>query len=114
MELPQAGRWGIPAGKVEPGEDEKDAAVREVREETGFIIPPAKIEFLRRMEFEYPGRTLEFFAYRVNLDSKFEITLDPREHQAYAWVTTSECSARRDLIAGVHRLLKEAGDTRPS
>jgi predicted NUDIX family NTP pyrophosphohydrolase len=44
-----AGSWSIPKGEADPGEDLLAAAVREVREETGFAIegpfmplPPAK------------------------------------------------------------------------
>jgi len=32
---PQHGDWSLPKGKLEPGEDDAIAAVREVREETG-------------------------------------------------------------------------------
>ena len=32
---PQHGDWSLPKGKLEPGEDDETAAVREVREETG-------------------------------------------------------------------------------
>lgn len=35
---PEAGRWTIPGGVVEPGETLQEAAVREVFEETGIIV----------------------------------------------------------------------------
>lgn len=35
---PQAGRWSVPGGRVEPGETFREAAIREVREETGVEV----------------------------------------------------------------------------
>jgi 8-oxo-dGTP diphosphatase len=35
---PEAGRWTVPGGRVEAGESLEEAAVREVREETGIDI----------------------------------------------------------------------------
>jgi len=37
------GRWGLPAGKVEPGEPWVDAMVREVMEETGIEVAPVDL-----------------------------------------------------------------------
>ncbi|HEY5221670.1 MAG TPA: NUDIX domain-containing protein [Microbacteriaceae bacterium] len=37
-DAPQAGRWSIPGGKLEPGETLAEAAEREVLEETGLIV----------------------------------------------------------------------------
>jgi 8-oxo-dGTP diphosphatase len=35
---PQAGRWSLPGGRVEPGETDQQAVVREIHEETGLEV----------------------------------------------------------------------------
>ena len=35
---PDAGKWSIPGGRVEPGETDAEAVVREMAEETGFSV----------------------------------------------------------------------------
>ena len=37
------GRWGLPAGGVDPGESPAEAVVREVREETGLTVRVARV-----------------------------------------------------------------------
>jgi len=37
------GRWGLPAGFVEPGETPAEAVAREVHEETGLIVRPVQV-----------------------------------------------------------------------
>ena len=41
-EKSQGGKWGLPAGKVDKGETDKDAVIREVAEETAFPGYPAR------------------------------------------------------------------------
>ena len=40
---PEAGRWSLPGGRVEPGESDQQAVVREVREETGLEVTPGRL-----------------------------------------------------------------------
>jgi 8-oxo-dGTP pyrophosphatase MutT (NUDIX family) len=37
------GRWGLPAGAIDPGESPAQAVVREVREETGLVVRPTRV-----------------------------------------------------------------------
>lgn len=40
---PAAGTWSLPGGRVEPGEDNVTAAVREVAEETGLLVRAGRV-----------------------------------------------------------------------
>jgi ADP-ribose pyrophosphatase YjhB (NUDIX family) len=40
---PSAGLWSVPGGRVEPGESETEAVVRETAEETGLRVRPDRV-----------------------------------------------------------------------
>ena len=40
---PGAGLWSIPGGRIEPGETDAQALVREMREETGLVIEAGQL-----------------------------------------------------------------------
>jgi 8-oxo-dGTP diphosphatase len=50
---PGRGLWSIPGGRVEPGEDDATALVREMAEETGLLVQPgALVGRIRRGRYE--------------------------------------------------------------
>jgi ADP-ribose pyrophosphatase YjhB (NUDIX family) len=40
---PGSGLWSVPGGRVEPGETDAQAVVREMAEETGLMVEPAEL-----------------------------------------------------------------------
>ena len=63
---PEAGRWALPGGKVEPGELLADAVVREVVEETGLAVRPGReVGVVRRRA--PGGGTYEIHCFIVDL-----------------------------------------------
>jgi 8-oxo-dGTP diphosphatase len=69
---PALGLWSIPGGRVEPGEDDHSALIREVSEETGLIVrveglvgevdrpgPPGAVYVVRDYACRPTGGTLQ-------------------------------------------------------
>jgi 8-oxo-dGTP pyrophosphatase MutT (NUDIX family) len=50
---PSAGLWSVPGGRIEPGETEPEAIVRELAEETGLAVRPDRV--LGRVQVDGDG-----------------------------------------------------------
>jgi 8-oxo-dGTP pyrophosphatase MutT (NUDIX family) len=64
-QAPNASRWDIPKGLAEPGEAFLDAAVRELREETGLVAEGASLT-PHGVHRYLPGKQLALFRWRVD------------------------------------------------
>jgi 8-oxo-dGTP diphosphatase len=84
---PGAGLWSVPGGRVEPGETDSEALVREMREETGLEVQAGPL--LGRVRRPAPGgNVLDIRDYAVTVTGG---TLCPGDDAAEArWVAVSE------------------------
>ncbi|MCA1192342.1 NUDIX domain-containing protein [Saccharopolyspora sp. 6V] len=80
-----AGRWELPGGRVEPGESEQDAVVRECKEELDVEVVPTG-----RVGTDVPLRG--GMLLRVHTAELADPGVEPRavEHRAVCWATRSE------------------------
>jgi len=92
------GFWQPVTGVIEDGESAREAAVREVLEETGFASNPSSLgfeqSFLISPEFLDSKRVQPIFAdetcFVARIGRGVEITLDQEEHEDYGWFTLDE------------------------
>lgn len=83
-----AGKWEFPGGKIEKGETEEKAIVREIREELGIDIVPEKI--IGVFSHAYDEREIELVLIKCLFPPNQKITSDG-SHASHAWVRLSEC-----------------------
>lgn len=100
----QSGCWGVPAGKLEPGETPEAAAIRELYEETGIkLLEKQQCDDLGALYIRKPGIDFVYHLFRIHLDHMPTVILS-LEHTAYCWATLEEAAAM-PLMAGAHDLL---------
>jgi 8-oxo-dGTP diphosphatase len=66
------GDWTLPKGKLEPGEDWKDAAVREVKEETGYSVQLKSFAGMVSYIVNGTPKVVQFWNMEPMGESKFE------------------------------------------
>ena len=87
---PGAGLWSLPGGRIEPGETDAEALVREMREETGLVIEAGQLIGTARR----PAQDGSVFDIRDYAATVIGGTLRPGDDAADArWVDASELAA---------------------
>jgi len=91
----QAPLWTFIAGKIEPGESPADAAVREVKEETGLEVTPGRV--LGRRVHPDTGRTMIYLAAEP-VHGTHVFVGDEAELAEVRWLSLSEAD---ELLTGM-------------
>jgi 8-oxo-dGTP diphosphatase len=89
-----AGRWEFPGGKVDVGEDERGALVRELREELGIEVVSAHP--CMRLTHAYEERDVELSLWIVE---RFRGEPRPLDAQTLKWVAPAALAAEDILEA---------------
>tara|TARA_B100000287_G_scaffold272260_1_gene256388 strand:+ start:1354 stop:2373 length:1020 start_codon:yes stop_codon:yes gene_type:complete len=79
------GKWEFPGGKIESGETEEAALIRECKEELGWDIQP--IERKMVIEHTYPNLTVSLYFWICTTDSKKPPAIN--SHSEHQWIETS-------------------------
>ena len=103
---PQPETWGLPAGKMDPGETKEETMLRELKEETGFQATREQLQYLGGSDWQFPELFIHFHTFRIDLNKRFEPKLIPGEHTDAQWITPDECYAKPNLIPGLRAKLK--------
>lgn len=100
---PREGEWSIPGGRIKPGESEEEAALRELREETGVTARlHSKIEVIDASFEDFNYRLHDYFAIWISEEP--EAGDDAIEAE---FVTISDI-AGRGMWPETNRIIKKA------
>lgn len=100
--------WGFPKGRIEPGEDERTAALREIKEETD--LDATIVDGFRVVDdywYQRNGKRIFKQAIYFVAEVSSRAAKISHEHEDLAWLTFDAALARLDFV-GLRDLLSQA------
>ena len=86
---------GLPAGGIRRGEDARDAARRELREEVGIALPAAALREVFAFAYDAHGRHIDNRVFEARFDAPPAPRIDRREIVWAGWKPFDEVAAER-------------------
>lgn len=102
---PQGNTWGVPAGKMDDGEDSLSAIYRELEEETGHKPVKDSITFHSKLFVRYPEFDFIYHIFHLKVQNELTITINEEEHKEYLWVSPTDAMSM-NLIGGEDECIK--------
>jgi len=103
------GAYGLPAGRIEPGETPIDAAVREMQEETGLVTTPFDMIFLKQYSAEIEQKDgMKKMSYDVYVCRKYTGSLRGSEETRPQWVKVKDFTKIDRFLPNVKNAVEEA------
>ncbi|XP_016476619.1 nudix hydrolase 10 [Nicotiana tabacum] len=101
------GIWKIPTGVVEEGEDVFEAAIREVKEETGIDTEFLEVLAFRQMHKSFFGKSDLFFICMMH-PLTFNLQKQDLEIEAVQWMSLEEYAAQPFVLKhGIFKYIKD-------
>lgn len=82
-------QWCVPGGHVDPGESFKEAAIRELYEETGFDLSHEQGELYEVAEYKNSDCEIHYFMARLTDASHTTVVVDAFEEVGSEWIEPS-------------------------
>ena len=86
-----AGYWEFPGGKIERGETQRQALVREIGEELSFVIKPELLELVSTNDHQYGAKVFRIFLWKYKVAADPLVTLV--DHDQIIWCDPFEMRA---------------------
>lgn len=102
---PQGNTWGVPAGKVEDGEDITHAILRELEQETGISIDPDQLKYFTKLYVRYPEYDFVYHIFHLRLNKPQNIKINSNEHKGFVWIEPRN-ALKLNLIGDLGKCIK--------
>jgi len=108
---PDKGKWDLPGGFIDPGENAEAAACREIKEELGLNISPNDLKYITTSPNNYlyknvPYRTMDIF-YECPLQTDMISITAEDEIQELIWVKRSEIDLEKIGFVSIRKVIGE-------